>query len=247
VLAAVFLKRSSSVKEENTTWLEAYAISLRGQSDRQETLVQRFERQGIRVIFFDAVDTREDRWRAYTGYLTEKGLLTLTKTVKTRVRLDHSELTPGAVGCFLSHLALWEKLIGTDRVHLVLEDDSMPISSFGKELRTILEHFPRDADIFLMSHQSTNTVPVAHLPYPCSVLSRESSFFLMNCYLISPSGIRKILRYFHHVKKSRFEEQVDSFLSAMVREGVLRIYVSDKQLCPQDNSFPTTIQGFRVV
>ena len=243
ILVAVMLM----TKKEPYYWLDAHAISLPGQKSRQDTLTQRFAQQGIRVLFSDAVDTRENRWHGYTRYLTEKGMRTLARTVRTGLRRDHAELTPGAVGCFLSHLALWEKLSGGDRVYLILEDDSKPIPSFEKDLRSILEHFPQDADMFLLSHQTTNAIPVTSLPYPCSILSRHSSFWQTNCYLISPSGIQKILRYFHHVQKSRFDVQVDAFLSAMAREGLLRVYISEKQLCPQDNSFPTTIQGFAVV
>jgi len=232
----------------DNAWLEAHAISLPREHARQAALKRRFAGQGIRVRFFPAVDTRNGRWNRYVGYLTEKGQRALARTVRTGVRRDHAELTPGAVGCFLSHLTLWEKLATKNRVSLVLEDDSDPIPAFQSHLRVILNHFPEDADVFLLSYQVMGTlIPVTSLPYRCFLLSRASTFFQTNCYLISPAGILKILAYFRNVKKSRFEVQVDAFLSDMIHNGLLRVYASETPLCPQDTAFPTTIQGFEVV
>ncbi len=65
---------------------------------------------------------------------------------------EYLQLTRPAVGCFLSHLAIWRAFLasGEERV-LVLEDDAVPGPEFAPERnRAIMQAMPRDADILLL-------------------------------------------------------------------------------------------------
>lgn len=88
------------------TPLNTYVISLRSCLDRRREMGQRLSRLGLRAEFFDAVEGRSVDRARYPS-------------------LDpHSPLSDGELGCYLSHVALWQKVVAERIPHaLILEDD----------------------------------------------------------------------------------------------------------------------------
>lgn len=90
--------------------LKNYVISLTTATDRREHIAQEFSKQNIPYEFFDAVtiDTLVEYCDA----------LNLPKIIATN-KLSNSEK-----GCFISHVALWQKMLDDDLdVIAIFEDD----------------------------------------------------------------------------------------------------------------------------
>lgn len=223
-----------------------YCINLPHEYKRRRHIQRHFA--SFRVRFIDAIDTRDEQWRLYTDHLTDEAIHIMERNLRAGKREQHHELTPGAIGCFLSHLKCYHTFLQedeSDNVLLVLEDDSIPNPHFIPNLRLILKDLPDDADLILLSHLFNGIKePTPHTAL--DLASRDSSFFLTNCYLITRNGILKILDHqkAHHDK---FDCQIDAYLSRLVQQGIIKLYLTKDIMCPQSNEqFFTSIQTLSV-
>ena len=106
-----------------------YVVSVRSSQERRRHIRQELEKLGLHFEFFDAVEPRgrddyterydADYRRRYYGY----------------------DLTPGEVGCFLSHRRLWELCaVSTDAAWCILEDDVQLLPDFREKILLAMEH-----------------------------------------------------------------------------------------------------------
>jgi len=59
--------------------------------------------------------------------------------------------TPGMVGCFMSHLNIWKKVVEDDLpAVVVLEDDVVIYPDFNERLKVLLKELPKDWDVCLL-------------------------------------------------------------------------------------------------
>ena len=225
-----------------------YCINLPSEEARRDHILKVF---GPHVEVVDAVDTRGDKWRAYSHYITDEGLEQMKRTIRTRRRDHHYELMPGAIGCFLSHIKCWNRFLDTypsdgDFV-FILEDDTMPSITFSKTFARIVEGgLPPDCDMLLcncllfgeMDFVEHNGVEYKHLRPRCS-------FYLTNAYFITARGIKRILSDLFK-RDNKFYKQIDSHLSDLINDDILQVFALMENECFQLGISPTSIQIFRV-
>ena len=113
----------------------AYCITL----DRRPDRWQRFMGQTV------AAGLHVKRWSAVDGQTidvkTDERISVFTKrNIIEKTRRSHEELDSiGGVGCALSHISLWKKLIeSTDEYMLIMEDDASVPTDFVERANTIL-------------------------------------------------------------------------------------------------------------
>jgi glycosyl transferase, family 25 len=153
-------------------------ISLVG-SDRRAAMAAQLDPLGIDWAFFDA-STRPPESPVYDPL---------------RARRDHGrELTPGELGCFASHMALWRlhTVAFADRTMLVLEDDLLLDPVFFSNLEAADAAFARFDYLRLYAK-----VP-AGMHREGSFLNRHVARFSgraygTQAYMISPAGSRRFL------------------------------------------------------
>lgn len=227
--------------------LVAYCISLPDHKDRRDSIRLYFSSFGVE--FIDAVDTRDDRWMLYRDRLTPEAIVQLENVLREGKRTLHSDLTPGAVGCFLSHLRCYHTFLERHRssdLVLILEDDSVPEPEFSGVLSNVAGDFPPDADIVLFSHLFNGSrQKMERRRYTLYRAGRDSHFYLTNCYLITRRGIGKILAHLQD-HDNRFDCQIDSYYSRLLQEEKLVIYLTEGNICGQSVSFGTSIQTIPV-
>lgn len=116
---------------------------------------------------------RPDRWAATSAQLAQRGITNPIKapavdgqvlnaevfaSVMKRPRDIESDpshylqMTRPAVGCFLSHLAIWKQFQASDEPYvLVLEDDAILSPSYTPDQgRAVMANIPEDADMVLL-------------------------------------------------------------------------------------------------
>lgn len=145
--------------------------------------------------------------------LTPAALTRLDRMRESGVRQAHPDLTPGAVGCYLSHMRAWRQLLDAGAPYaFVFEDDaSLPrrtLSRFDAACRQI----PRDWDVVLLGYDAISTPLGRHA---CEV----SSFLRLHAYAISAAGARKLLGSMLPMSR-----QVDWEVSGRIKLGQLRVY-----------------------
>ena len=234
-----------TMKEQyhNKENIDIFCINLKENEDRKEHIKKYFK--GTK--FINAINTKGEKWKNYKNHLTENAIIQLEESKKTKRRKEHYELTPGAVGCFLSHLKIYKHIIEIPNLNsnlfLILEDDGIPKLGFSNKIRKILNNFPEDLDILLLGcnifSSDTKKIKVNEEEY--LKLNGDKTFFTeLHCYLISLKGIHKILKEMEK-QNNKFYQQYDSFLSDLVKKNKLNIYYLKSSIAVQ-SQFPTNIQ-----
>ena len=132
------------------------------------------------------------------------------------------DLTPGMVGCYLSHyklLAQAEKQFkGTKDYIVIFEDDSLIDKNiFHKGIKQIPQIYPEDWDIILLGHMLGDP---SH-----SWVDMESYFEMYNfwgthCYIVKMTSVSKIL----YLLQPPIIDQIDGMYARLSRNQSLKVY-----------------------
>jgi len=213
--------------------LPSYCITLQGDGSRWELFRKRAAGLvGLSVQRFRATDCRDQRYQRYAVLIDAAALKELDATRRSGERARHDQLTPGAVGCYLSHLAVMRHAYAAaQRAVLVFEDDAVPPPNLRELLQRQLAQLDAESpswDLLLLGYLSAQR-PL--LPKPM----RLRRFYRLHAYVVSERGMAKILALGLPLHK-----QLDSALSDF--SDRIEIYGAVPQLVANDDSLPTTIQ-----
>jgi len=225
-------------------FLDLYVVHLPDNEYRKQRLLKRFQNEpSIHFYFYNAVDTRKLKWINYHSFIHTSAIDELIHYEKTQSRKSHKSVLPGAIGCFLSHITLYQLLLKiSQNDFFILEDDTIPYPSFVSKCHQIRKNYPKDADIvlldyFIVDKKSPYRLVKVHSLYYVII----SQFLLTNAYLITKKGIQKILKYFQE-QDYRIKVQFDFFLSQMIYNDKLKVYGIFPKLCEQDGNLSSDIQ-----
>lgn len=212
---------------------DVYFINLQTAPKRLAKFMKRYKATDLyethSPIRFEAVNGKEV---PLSKYVTTKALRQILQSERRQYRTLHYELTRGAIGCFLSHRGVWQRLLESDApAALVLEDDTIISPDIGHVLDNIF--IPSDTDILLLGYFCNKCSRT-----PCGV-SRVRKFFGLHAYLITRQGAETLLR---QPELYNIGKQIDALLGEFARRGVVNIYATRKQHVVQDPGFRTSIQ-----
>jgi len=193
---------------------------------------------------FDAIKGAE------LGHLVNnKNILTigaLYDVTMTNSRRSHAELgTKNAIGCYLSHVTLWNKLIESNKKgFFIFESDA---SCYQEILTTTKKFLDQTMDnephiLFFGNYGAALNDSIA------SIVKIESRFYGLHAYYITRKGAEICLKHAFPI-----EQQIDSFLSDLLLlsmnsdSGVEPINFYTIKLCLQNKGIPTTIQTKKVM
>ena len=219
-----------------------YCINLKDNTSRKQNILDQYKQHKLTcpITFIDAIDTRGSNWAKYSDHITEHSKNKLINAIKYKKRLEHQDLTTGSIGCFLSHLKIYNiiknKHHDSDYI-LILEDDNIFNNNFNKELNIAINRAPTDWDIILLCYNDFSSTPVVNNKY----YKKTTKFHLTNCYLIRKQSVNKILNHY-----SKIYNQFDSYLSDLARQNILNIYTYNTKLSKQGRHFKTNIQNINV-
>jgi glycosyl transferase, family 25 len=168
--------------------LDPVIVTLRRRPDRWEKVVRELAKVGIgRCQKFIAVDGAS---------LSDDTLQSLLHSVSelSDSPTSHTQLTRPAIGCFLSHLQIWQGFLASDRDRLlVLEDDAVPSPNYSAAYaQRILSALPRDADLVLLGC----TIMAGLAERTASAFLRRVYYFNGTyAYLITRKGCASLLKH----------------------------------------------------
>ena len=189
--------------------MKTYVINLDHRTDRLAAVQVAINNMGVEgFIRVPAIDTRSQ-----VEFPKEQVLDESMAAIRRGHRLEHHELTTGAVGCYLSHMKCWSLLKHSgDACALILEDDVVFTNTpedFDRIVSIGRAELASGLDIFLLGH----SFDVAG---PERAMSVEK-FYGTYAYLISALACDKLLRLALPMKC-----QLDSFMSELNHAEVLR-------------------------
>jgi glycosyl transferase, family 25 len=143
---------------------------------------------------------------------------------------SHLTLTRPAIGCSLSHLAVWRWVIENDVTRvLVFEDDAAPASHFDPGcFRAVMASIPEDAGMVFLGRIIMNGM--AEKPNGAD-LARIYYFNGTFAYLITPAACRTLMR-----RLLPLERHLDHQISKVLIEqrNAFRAYYSEPHLFEPD-------------
>lgn len=166
----------------------------------------------VPLVRVDAVDGQSVDLGTYVG---ADALERLDKMRATGVRERHQDLTPGAVGCYLSHVKAWRIIADSGAAYgFVFEDDADLPPRVAAKFEEVRAQIPGDSwDIVLLGYDGTGS------PVNSSVL-KMTTFLRLHAYVVSADAARRLISGM----MMPVQEQVDWAISRRVRDGALEVY-----------------------
>jgi GR25 family glycosyltransferase involved in LPS biosynthesis len=161
----------------------AIVINLDRSSDRLEHMAAQFARAGMSFKRFPAVD----------GTALPEGVRPYFCDASAKIV---SPLRPGEIGCYASHLALWQEVAAGrhGQAVLVCEDDMVLPQGFAALIRSLMAVAPQGWDLIRLSPRTKRAVvPVCRVDSSHQLVRYSRQPGSSAAYLLSLDGARKLL------------------------------------------------------
>lgn len=174
--------------------------------------------QKIEFQYFDAIEPHQ-----------------IDETLKnTGIELKNCALTKGEIGCFLSHLSLWKKIIDNNLPYMAIFEDDIYLGSEAKPFLKDNSWIPENVEIIKLEAFS-DSVQVEL--FSKKNLINDRSLFLLKGrhlgtagYIISNRGARNLFNYISELKVVKPIDDImfDSYIAKKM------VYQIQPALCVQD-------------
>lgn len=212
---------------------DCYVINLKKNTERLGSINDLYNKSDLSVkpfIRVEAVNGKEIDVKPYVSERVYNGIIDIDNSGE---RKYHSQITRGAVGCYLSHLDIYNRIKNSKKPYgLVIEDDAWFNEDIYKSgIQNILTKIPNDWDIILLGRiDLENTNKGA-----CLIIHK---FWGTHGYLINQSGVSKMLTF----GNIPIDDQIDAIMAKLSREGKLNIYAPHEQYITTNTNLGTEIQ-----
>ena len=200
--------------------IQIVCISLDRRPDRWTAFKERADAAGLAVQRVSAVDSK-----SFVAYKHPAVSLGTAHNIYYKTRRSHYEIdAAGAVGCSLSHFAVWKQLLASSApAALVFEDDAPIPANLKPRLDAVLAAAPADWDMIQL--QRTDYGGGIYGCKPVGPDGKEGSPWelctsLMGsyAYLVSRKGAEALLARAYPI-----ELHVDAYMAYMSRMGHIRM------------------------
>lgn len=150
--------------------MKVYAINLKRSVERRKHIVRQLEKRRLNYELIEAVDG---------GKLTDEELNRLCDMEEAK-RRPH-KLTVGALGCALSHLKAYEKMLADgEEIALILEDDAVLPRGIDKILEQVEKNIGRREAILLHYFRVMPEKPILSRSEATALDSRHKLLYPVN-------------------------------------------------------------------
>lgn len=202
----------------------SYVINMERNKDRWETFMAQPEASKIPNL---------QRFQAVDGSKIDvdndpRISIVARRNIKTKTRRSHDMLdSKGGVGCALSHITLWQKLVASrEPAWLILEDD---VTIEEGDWATIKQLFSENKDLadttkwdlWTVGNWFCNTVPDVidpHRSVPENIWENCKEVVGLQAYFISRQGAEKLLR-----EAFPIQQHIDWYISHFAQVHPLKI------------------------
>jgi glycosyl transferase family 25 len=158
----------------------------------------------------DAVDGKRINW---AQHVSPEALEKLMVVQKTGLRQHHPDLTPGAVGCYLSHVKAWRRIAESGNAYgIVFEDDAAIPATAWRHFTTHKARVPSDWDIILLGYEGDGD-------RLRSDVLRMHHFLRLHAYAITARAARALCETIMPIR-----QQIDWELNDYMKQGTLQVY-----------------------
>jgi glycosyl transferase family 25 len=194
----------------------AFYINLDENIKRNKTILSTLNKYNFKnIVRVPGINTKTiEKVNEYISIIDKDAYDKLIQNNKMKQRSNHYELTNGSIGCYLSHINIYEHIVKNNIDYAIIFEDDCAINSdpkfFWEKIKSL--KIPEDADIFLL-----NAVLLEE--GLTDEISKVLFFLCLHSYIITNSGAKKILQNILPITM-----QIDSALSRLAYENKIMIY-----------------------
>jgi GR25 family glycosyltransferase involved in LPS biosynthesis/mannosyltransferase OCH1-like enzyme len=225
----------SSAKHGGPHILNTFVISLKSSTARRTSIAAALNKTKLfehgQWSFMTAIQGNSLLYAdlAKDGKITRDGLLSVWHK-----RTVHGEyLTPGAVGCILSHREVWKKVGQMKGPVLVLEDDVTFVENFYSKLRNALVELPSDFGIlYLADLVGSAQTKLTYVNYRGKYTDKiTGEYWGTYGYVITPSAAQVL-----YDEIFPLDRQADSYIMKVTKLYGVTVYRTKEDLVRTDNT-----------
>jgi glycosyl transferase, family 25 len=161
--------------------MKLYVISLKRSVERRDHVRGQLDPLPLEYEFFDALDGSVGHEAFFDRYDERRYLINCGRRA-----------TPGEIGCYASHLALWRLCVELDQPILILEDDFQLTTQFLDAVTLCNELIEQYGFIRLQEETRARRQPVLERGEFTLCYYSKAPHSLM-CYALHPSAARKLI------------------------------------------------------
>ena len=223
-----------------------YVINLDRRPDRYMVLQKQIRKSDLREVPLHRVSAVDSSAADYTHLLSAVASKELASLKQTGMRHHHSQLSQGAIGCYLSHYEVWKTVAARpnsrdDDIVLVLEDDATIPAKGVEKIHARLETL-KATGVDLSASTGLPWLVFWELiclegcePETPGAPLEPEAFWSTQAYSLSVGSARRLLE----LSFFPLDVQIDTKLQELRDEGVLKIYALPFF---KNNGFDTDIQ-----
>ena len=214
-----------------------YVINLEKNVDRLKEFMITYNSSGmghVPIQRINAIDGTKIQHRS--RWLSRSANKEMLRSDHTGHRVNHYELSNGAIGCYMSHALIWRDVLKKNKRNaLIFEDDAVLLNDFHTSMCAAMRHVPADWDIVLLHNQNVAGFMTYHSRH--GRYDKVNRFYGTFCYMISYDCIVKLRK---SKKIFPISQQIDSMLSD--QSAYLNIYTVNEVMVKHGTTFQTDIQ-----
>lgn len=199
---------------------DCYVINMAKNRDRMVNFDRQYNRSDLAdrpYIRFEAINgaAMGDRVR---DYVSPKIWLGMNYLKQMKARLGDGQLTPGMIGCYLSHYAIYKEIVeqGTPYAIIFEDDATMHPRIYSRKVQSIVEPdgtYPPDWDVILLGHWCKKCLPAT------SDYTNVQYFWGLHGYMVSQKGAQRLIEF----REDQITMQIDHYMSYLAQQGKLKI------------------------
>ena len=212
---------------------ECYIINLKRNHERLQHITNIYSKSDLNTEPYILVEAIDGSSINPKEYVTEEIYDGITFLDKFKKRVDDAQLTRGMIGCYLSHLKVFDLIKTSGKPYgMILEDDAtFPEDIFTTKINDALNAVPSDWDIILLGRWPREEKRLKNYV-------KVERFFGTHGYLINQKGIEKMQKFGSYP----IEDQIDGVMGTLARTGVLNIYAPHENIIYVNTSLNSDVQ-----
>lgn len=229
VIALILWFRSCKVTDEIN--FDCYIINLDRNTSRLVGSMNYYNQSDLNFVplqRFSAIDGNNLDLNKIKNIVTPAVYNGLVHIDETNTRTHDAQLTRGMIGCYLSHLELFNKIIKSKYNNGIIFEDDIIINSniYKNVIKRIDEIFPPDWDIILLGYITIFEYEDMKDYY------KAYKFWGTQGYIINKRGAKKMLKHAIPI-----DEQIDHFMGTLARKKILNIYACKESMVVQNSMY----------